>query len=74
VTRSGLTELHLSDVIKHKMLELEKQRDENILATAQDEKILHETMDQILSLLFNSKGNILDNQQLIETLQNAKQT
>ncbi|OHT01787.1 Dynein heavy chain family protein [Tritrichomonas foetus] len=74
VTHEGLEEQLLSDVVLHEMPELEKQRSELIVSIAKDQKALSDLMAQILHLLFTSKGNILDNEQLIKTLHDAKAT
>lgn len=39
-----------------------------------DKTQLKELEDEILRLLFNVEGNILDNQQLVDTLNNSKVT
>ena len=74
VTLEGLEEQLLSDVVLHEMPELEKQRVELISAISKDQKQLSDLMTKILHLLFTSKGNILDNETLITTLHDAKQT
>ena len=74
VTHEGLEEQLLSDVVLHEMPDLEKQRSELIVTIAKDQKTLSDLMSQILHLLFSSKGNILDNEELIATLQEAKET
>ena len=74
VTLEGLEEQLLGDVVLHEMPELEKQRSELIVAIANDQKQLQSLMQQILHLLFTSTGNILDNEVLINTLHEAKDT
>ncbi|OHT12593.1 Dynein heavy chain family protein [Tritrichomonas foetus] len=74
VTLEGLEEQLLSDVVLHEMPELEKQRVELIVAISKDQKTLSDLMTKILHLLFTSRGNILDNETLITTLHDAKQT
>ena len=74
VTHEGLEEQLLSDVVMHEMPELENQRSELIVAISKDQKQLSSLMAQILHLLFTSKGNILDNETLIATLNDAKAT
>ncbi|KAH0794512.1 Dynein heavy chain family protein [Histomonas meleagridis] len=74
VTKEGLEEQLLSDVVLHEMPELENQRSELIIEISKDQKALNELMDKILHLLFTSTGNILDNETLIATLHNAKET
>lgn len=74
VTLEGLEEQLLGDVVLHEMPDLENQRSELIVAISKDQKQLQELMAQILHLLFTSRGNILDNEKLIKTLHNAKET
>lgn len=54
--------------------ELEKLRNELIAKINADKNQLQNIEDKILSLLFNSGENILDNEELIETLNNSKET
>ena len=74
VTHEGLEEQLLSDVVLHEMPDLEKMRVELIVAISKDQKTLSDLMAKILHLLFTSRGNILDNETLITTLHDAKQT
>ncbi|EAY02556.1 Dynein heavy chain family protein [Trichomonas vaginalis G3] len=74
VTHEGLEEQLLSDVVLHEMPELEKQRSQLIVDISKDQKALQGLMQQILNLLFTSTGNILDNETLIKTLHDAKDT
>lgn len=52
--------------------ELEKQRSELIVRINNDKAQLKGIEDKILYLLYNSKGNILDDEELIETLNESK--
>lgn len=54
--------------------ELEKLRNELIAKINADKNQLQNIEDKILSLLFSSGDNILDNEELIETLNNSKET
>lgn len=54
--------------------ELEKLRNELIAKINADKNQLKNIEDKILSLLFSSGDNILDNEELIETLNNSKET
>lgn len=51
---------------------LEQQRNELIVRINADRNQLKEIEDCILRLLFTSEGNILDNEELVQTLQMSK--
>lgn len=51
---------------------MEKQRSELIVRINNDKSQLKAIEDKILKLLFTSKGNILDDEELIETLNESK--
>lgn len=51
---------------------LEEQRNELIVRINADRSQLKAIEDRILKLLFTSKGNILDNEELVQTLQESK--
>ncbi|XP_043475594.1 dynein axonemal heavy chain 6 isoform X1 [Leptopilina heterotoma] len=74
VTPSGLEEQLLADVVRLEKPELEKLRNELIAKINADKNQLKNIEDKILSLLFSSGDNILDNEELIETLNNSKET
>ncbi|KAM9330540.1 dynein axonemal heavy chain 6 [Gastrophryne carolinensis] len=74
VTRSGLEDQLLSDVVRIERPDLEKQRNELIIRINSDKNQLKAIEDRILKLLFTSEGNILDNEELINTLQESKIT
>lgn len=52
--------------------ELEEQRIKLIVRINTDKNQLKTIEDKILKMLFTSEGNILDNEELIETLQDSK--
>jgi dynein heavy chain len=52
--------------------ELEEQRIQLIVRINSDKNQLKSIEDKILKLLFTSEGNILDNEELIDTLQDSK--
>lgn len=52
--------------------ELEEQRIKLIVRINTDKNQLKSIEDKILKLLFTSEGNILDNEELIDTLQDSK--
>ncbi|KAM5227834.1 dynein axonemal heavy chain 6 [Ctenodactylus gundi] len=74
VTKSGLEDQLLSDVVRLERPELEEQRVKLIVRINSDKNQLKAIEDKILKLLFTSEGNILDNEELIETLQDSKIT
>lgn len=56
----------------HEKPEIEKQRDEVVVSIASGKKKLKEAQDLILEMLAVSKGMILDDVKLIETLEQSK--
>ncbi|GCB71828.1 hypothetical protein scyTo_0001714 [Scyliorhinus torazame] len=74
VTKSGLEDQVLSDVVRIEKPELEEQRNQLIVQINADKNQLKAIEDRILKLLFTSEGNILDNEELINTLQQSKVT
>jgi dynein heavy chain, axonemal len=74
VTNVGLEGQLLADVVKLEKPELEEQRNQLIVNIANDKKQLKEIEEKILKLLFNSQGNILDDEELINTLNQSKVT
>uniref|UniRef100_A0A8C8W0I7 Dynein, axonemal, heavy chain 6 n=1 Tax=Peromyscus maniculatus bairdii TaxID=230844 RepID=A0A8C8W0I7_PERMB len=74
VTKSGLEDQLLSDVVRLEKPELEEQRIKLIVRINSDKNQLKSIEDKILKLLFTSEGNILDNEELIDTLQDSKIT
>jgi dynein heavy chain len=61
-------------VVRQERPELEEQRDRLVVSIAGDKRQLKELEDKILKLLKESEGNILDDEQLISTLNNSKMT
>uniref|UniRef100_A0A8C9Y7F2 Dynein axonemal heavy chain 6 n=1 Tax=Sander lucioperca TaxID=283035 RepID=A0A8C9Y7F2_SANLU len=74
VTRSGLEDQLLSDVVQLESPHLEQQRNELIMRINADRNQLKAIEERILKLLFTSEGNILDNEELVQTLQESKVT
>ncbi|XP_072318696.1 dynein axonemal heavy chain 6 [Eucyclogobius newberryi] len=74
VTKSGLEDQLLSDVVRLESPHLEEQRNALIVSINKDRNQLKAIEDRILKLLFTSKGNILDNEELVQTLQESKVT
>ncbi|XP_013769554.1 dynein heavy chain 6, axonemal [Pundamilia nyererei] len=63
-----------ADVVRLESPHLEEQRNELIVRINADRSQLKDIEDRILKLLFTSKGNILDNEELVQTLQESKVT
>lgn len=61
-----------SEVVRLESPHLEQQRNELIVRINADRNQLKEIEDCILRLLFTSEGNILDNEELVQTLQMSK--
>ncbi|XP_004388305.1 dynein axonemal heavy chain 6 [Trichechus manatus latirostris] len=74
VTKSGLEDQLLSDVVRLEKPELEEQRIKLIVRINTDKNQLKAIEEKILKMLFTSEGNILDNEELIDTLQDSKIT
>lgn len=53
---------------------MEAKKNELIVSMARDRKLLKDTQDQILLLMADSSGFILDNVKLIDTLETSKVT
>lgn len=53
---------------------MEKQRNDLIVSINSDKQQLLNLEDKILKLLFSSEGNILDDEELVETLNESKET
>jgi len=74
ITPVGLEEQLLDVVVKEEMPELAEKRVALMIDNAAGEKQLFDIETQILQLLENSEGNILDDTVLIDTLAEAKKT
>lgn len=75
VTFSGLEDQLLADVIRIELPEMEKQRGNLIVSINNDKQQLLELEDKILKLLFSSRcKNILDDEELVDTLNESKET
>ncbi|KAJ9576326.1 hypothetical protein L9F63_006826, partial [Diploptera punctata] len=74
VTPSGLEEQLLSDVVRLERPDLEHQRNELITRINNDKNQLQNIEDKILRMLYASEGNILDDEDLIDTLNESKET
>nr|CAH8833589.1 unnamed protein product [Trichobilharzia regenti] len=72
VTMSGLEGQLLSTLVKHEHRELEERREMLIMETSENKRILKELEDRLLLELATQTGNILDNWDLIGTLEDTK--
>ena len=73
VTMSGLVDQLLGAVVKKERPDVEKKKNDLVVSMAKDKKQLKDLEDKILKLLRESKGNILDDKVLIETLGESKE-
>ena len=74
ITMGGLEEQLLNVVVAEELPELAKQKAELVISGAAMNKQLYDIESEILFLLSNSTGNILDDTVLIETLAQSKVT
>jgi dynein heavy chain len=74
VTFDGLEEQLLNEVVSKEIPETLQRRTELMLQLAGDKKVLKQLEDKILKLLSESTGNILDDEVLISTLAESKET
>lgn len=74
VTMSGLEDQLLVDVMKNERPDLEEKKGALVVSIAADQKALKDIENRILALLASASGNILDDEELIETLAQSKVT
>ena len=74
ITMKGLEDQLLVDVVQNERPELEERRDQLVLSIAADQAELSGLENQILSLLANAGADILEDEELIITLQKSKVT
>ena len=72
VTPEGLEDQLLADVVDHEIPEVENKKRELVLVISKGKNTLAKNEDNILSLLNNSKGFILDDLELIRNLKESK--
>uniref|UniRef100_A0A6S8LSH1 AAA+ ATPase domain-containing protein n=1 Tax=Dunaliella tertiolecta TaxID=3047 RepID=A0A6S8LSH1_DUNTE len=72
VTQQGLTEQLLNVTVKHERSDLEESRESLVKEMSDNKALLKNLEDTLLRELSNATGNILDNQELISTLESAK--
>lgn len=73
-TAEGLQDQMLGRVVAMEQQELEIQRQQLIVEDAENQRQLKDIENKILHLLKNAKGNILDDEVLIDTLGDSKKT
>lgn len=74
VNETGLEDQLLSEIVAIELPELEKQRIDLIVRINSDKQQLLQLEDKVLRLLFSSEGNILDDEELVQTLNESKET
>lgn len=52
--------------------DLEERRNQTIVSMSNDNSLLKEMENKTLRMLYLSEGNILDDEELVETLNNSK--
>lgn len=72
VTQQGLTEQLLNVTVKHERPDLEEAREELVKSMSENKATLQALEDTLLRELSAAQGNILDNSELIATLESAK--
>ena len=72
VTLQGLEDQLLSVIVAYERKELEEQREALIRETSENKGLLKDLEDTLLRELTNSTGNMLDNDELLATLDNTK--
>ena len=74
MTPTGLEDQLLIEVIKYERIELEETRINLILQISQDKRQLQDLEDRILKQIGEVQGRILDDEELINTLDASKIT
>jgi dynein heavy chain len=72
ITPEGLQDQLLGIVVSQERPDLEKQRNELIVDSANNKRQLVEIEDKILHILSSSEGNILEDETAIQTLKDSK--
>ncbi|XP_070572584.1 dynein axonemal heavy chain 10-like isoform X2 [Ptychodera flava] len=72
VTLKGLEDQLLSVIVGFERKELEEQRERLIQETSENKKLLKDLEDSLLRELATSTGNMLDNTELVQTLEDTK--
>lgn len=74
VKQQGLEAQLLGIVVRKERPELEEQKDNLVIGIAAGKRKLTELEDEILRLLNEAQGSLLDDEQLVNTLQTSKVT
>ncbi|EDV25795.1 uncharacterized protein TRIADDRAFT_23475 [Trichoplax adhaerens] len=74
VKEQGLQAQLLGIVVRKERPDLEEQKDKLVMSIAAGKKKLVELEDEILKLLNTAEGSLLDDEQLVNTLQTSKTT
>ena len=74
VKQQGLEDQLLGTVVRKERPELEMQKNDLVVAVAAGKRKLVELEDKILFMLAHAEGSLLDNEELILTLQTSKTT
>lgn len=72
MTLKGLEDQLLSVIVGFERKELEEQRERLIQETSENKKLLKDLEDSLLRELATSTGNMLDNTELVSTLEETK--
>lgn len=72
VTLKGLEDQLLSVLVAFERRELEEQREHLIQETSENKNLLKDLEDSLLRELATSTGNMLDNVELVQTLEETK--
>lgn len=72
VTQQGLQDQLLNITVRHEREELEQQRETLVAEMSENRTLLKQLEDTLLHELSSAQGMILDNQDLINTLENTK--
>jgi len=72
ITQEGLADQMTNFIVQHERPKLAKQASELVVKIAQMAGSLKAIEDEVLKMLRESKGNILDNQELVDKLKDSK--
>lgn len=72
ITQQGLQDQLLGIVVAKERPQLEEKKNELILESANNNKLLKEIEDKILYVLSSSEGNILEDESAIKVLSSSK--
>ncbi|XP_076380407.1 dynein heavy chain at 89D [Megalopta genalis] len=72
VTLGGLEDQLLSVVVRTERPDVEEQREKLIIETSENKNLLKQLEDSLLLEIASNQGNMLDNLDLVETLENTK--